>query len=120
MKFLLSLLPLLASPPARAAQGGRLPSLYMSHLGASPATFNSLRVNLQLWDSWSSGATPVFSNSPASMTGPFTLSPGTPATIDVTLAAARRSWSPFAAAVVDDVVTDNDLEGSGVRTFHAG
>lgn len=97
----------------------------MSHLGASPATFNSLRVNLQLRDSWSSGATPVFSNSPASVivadvTGPFTLNPGTPATIDETLAAARRSWSPSAAAVVDAVVTDNDLEGSGVRTFHAG
>lgn len=83
-------------PIAVSAAGGANPTIskvtvYMSYLGASPATFNSLRVNLQLWDSWSSGATPVFSNSPASVivadvTGPFTLNPGTYTTIDVTLA----------------------------------
>jgi len=65
-------------------------TVYLAYLGTVAKTYNALRINLQLWNDWSSASNPVFSN--AASGGPFsadtesvTFNPNTSASVDVTL-----------------------------------
>jgi hypothetical protein len=67
-------------------------TVYLAYTGTSATTYNSLRVNFQLWNDYTAASNPVFSNGVsggpffADVAGPITLNPNTYSPIDVTLA----------------------------------
>lgn len=77
------------------AAGGSDPAItkvvvYLAYTGSAAQAYNSIRVQFQLWDTWSSGGNPVFSNAAGSVLvadvpGPITLNPNTYSPITVTL-----------------------------------
>lgn len=79
-----------------ASTAGNNPSItkitaYLAYTGTAAQTYNSLRVRIQLWDTWTETGTPVYSTAAgttieADIAGPITLNPNSFSPIDVTLA----------------------------------
>ncbi len=66
-------------------------TVYIAYTGTTATTYNSLRVNFQLWNDFASASSPVFSNGVsggpffADLAGPITLNPNTYSPVDITL-----------------------------------
>lgn len=66
-------------------------TFYLAYTGAAAQTYQSLRIQFQLWDGWSGTADPVFSSPLSSgamfadVAGPVTLTPNTYSPLTVTL-----------------------------------
>lgn len=78
-----------------ASVAGNNPSItkitaYLAYTGTAAQTYNSLRVRIQLWDTWTETGTPVFSTAAgatieADIAGPVTLNPNSFTPVDVPL-----------------------------------
>jgi len=80
-------------------------TVFLAYTGAAAQDYQSLRVDVQLWNTWSGGGDPVFSNPVGSLVradlaGPFSLNPGTLIPITIPLS----SPIPLASLTAQGVV----------------